>query len=228
MASFADNFNYPDSGLAESSTNGVNWTDDGSGIDIVNGQVKITSTSSGTRGTWQTPTDSDDQQASILVFDIVNGGRGGVRLRVQGPDASLLADSAGYEFYFRDSSSTPTLRITKRDAADVETILASVAWDDVSDGAGVPVTLTGKVEGDVLTLSVEGVEKLRVTDTTFTTGRYVGLIARGLNSIVDDWTAKDVSNVDPVLAPQGATLVPFLWIGTPLTPIQGSFYYVGK
>lgn len=148
----------------------INTTDSGFGIDCGQDDYKVT---------WYCTTPASGQF------------RGGCRFRVQTPLASW-ADNNSVNYYFfacRFDLTTATMRFSKV-VNNAETIFTGTNTN-MTFASNTTYKFTLLVKGTTYTVFVDDVQKVQLTDTTFSTGTFVGFGAGAISG--NNFTINDVS-----------------------------------
>jgi hypothetical protein len=161
--SFADGFDRPDATAL-----GNGWISSGGGLTIVAGQARNEPTK--VLHVAVQPAVSGTSQAVETTFTSETntvGPRFGLVLRYAAP--------GNYYLCYRQAGATSAVRISKV-VNGVETVLKSSSVPNPPKGA--PFTLSCQVQGNALTVALNGAPKVSVTDATFVGGS-VGFVMGG-------------------------------------------------
>jgi hypothetical protein len=171
--SFADNFNRADGGL------GSNWTNVLNSNSIVSNQVAGYNSNAWGVSVWATACDTDDNFSQVTFADYGTAAYPSVLCR-----ASSSANTHYVLFYNHPSAEI----VLRRVVAGVETGLGTYSYTK-SNGDVLKIT----AEGSTITAYLNGTNRIQVTDTGITTGKYVGMGGYdAYTSRLDDWSGGDL------------------------------------
>ena len=173
---FSDNFNR-----ADSTAIGTAWTQV-AGSFVINGNMLKNAPQSGNALAVVSALSGGTQTASADFTSVDNnlGPRFGIVLSYQNP--------TNYYLLYRQTGGSSRLLISKI-VNGVETVLENASLSNPHKG--VPFHITGSVTGTTLKLDFNGVNKVTVTDATFTTGKVGIMVGTGgtFQQQADNFTA---------------------------------------
>lgn len=185
MPNFVDTFNRSDSATLGSLSGGVgSWVESvgaGSGLGIVSNQAGFSSASGESEGivAVNTQADSTDHYAEIVIANVTGGGGANAALRVRGTTTAL---ATGY------------LAFVEAGAVRLWNSATEASLGSYSFTPSFPLTLRLEANGTTIRVLVDGVQRISVTNSAHTTGRYVGFGVYGPNAstvLVDSFNGGD-------------------------------------
>ena len=174
----SDNFNRADGGL------GANWTAISDGAMAISSQAVIGTVGATTGDTWTASAFASDQYSQIGVTSTpLSGGQWvAAAVRVQGGGQNAYAGLYYWNF------GTPELMLFKRSGGAWAQLGSTYSSGVLAAGTQLQVVAVGST----ISFLQNGVQRISVTDTSFTGGA-PGIMAFG-NSTADNWTGANATS----------------------------------
>lgn len=183
QTTITDDFNRADQSGLGSSSEGWSWTATIGGYNIVSNEAEnVAMTGNLAFARAESDLSSEDHYAQVDVTTVAQN-RQGV--------AARFSDSADTAYMFVERQVVPDFAIFKR-VTGTDTLL-----NDSASGATEPFTIKGECDGSGLTLYVDDVSEVTITDTDITGNVRAGLHHGGtsVGGTVDNFEAADLAAV---------------------------------
>ncbi len=172
MASYSDDFNRPNS------TNIGNWTESGDNWSIISNQLAPGTAAIGV-ALYSSPLSTFDHYAEVVMSVGTSGSMGVI--------ARSSLDTGGYYLWRNNGSVWTLFRQSSGTFTQIGSFAATFINGDIARIQCVGSTIKG---------SVNGVERVSVTDTGITGGLYAGVRCNASSTTrYDNFVASDVSSV---------------------------------